>query len=42
MLWYGIEPLAAADPTRAAALIGQCRIPLIREFLARRIASVSP
>ena len=38
MIWYGIEPLAAADPARAAALIALARLPLLRQFLARRAA----
>jgi putative membrane-bound dehydrogenase-like protein len=41
MLWYGIEPLVAADAVRGAALIKQARIPLLREFLARRVASLA-
>ena len=27
MIWYGIEPLAGADPARAAALAGGCKTP---------------
>ena len=38
MLWYGIEPLAAADHDRAADLLVHCKIPLIRQDIARRIA----
>ena len=37
LLWYGTEPLAAADPARAAALAGKTRIPLVRRLLARRL-----
>jgi putative membrane-bound dehydrogenase-like protein len=40
MLWYGVEPLAAADPVRAEALLLKTRIPLLREYLARRITSL--
>ncbi len=39
MLWYGIEPLAAADPERAAALLAKAKIPLVRQYIARRIAA---
>jgi putative membrane-bound dehydrogenase-like protein len=39
MIWYGIEPLAPADPDRAAALLAIARIPLVRHSIARRIAS---
>lgn len=38
MLWYGIEPLAAADHDRAADLLVRCKIPLVRQYIARRIA----
>ena len=42
MLWYGIQPLVAADASRALALSQQAKIPLVRQFLARRIASGIP
>jgi len=38
MLWYGIEPLVPSDRERAAELLVRCRIPLVREYIARRIA----
>jgi len=38
MIWYGFEPLAAMDPTRALKLAVRSKIPLIRQFTARRIA----
>src|SRR5579883_1291079 len=37
MLWYGVEPLAAALPTSAIRLAVQSRIPIVREYIARRI-----
>jgi putative membrane-bound dehydrogenase-like protein len=37
MLWYGIEPLATAEPTRAVELAASSRIPLVRRHLARRL-----
>jgi putative membrane-bound dehydrogenase-like protein len=37
LIWYGIEPLVSADRDRAVALISKCKIPLVREYLARRI-----
>jgi putative membrane-bound dehydrogenase-like protein len=40
MIWYGTEPLAAADPERAGGLLLKSRIPLTREYLARRIAGL--
>ncbi len=39
MDWYGVEPLAAIDPARSASeLIAGSQIPIVREYLARRIA----
>jgi hypothetical protein len=39
MIWYGVEPLAAADAVQAAKLASRAKLPLVRRFLARRIAS---
>ena len=36
LLWYGIEPLVAADPERALTLASGSAIPAIPEFVARR------
>lgn len=36
MIWYGIEPLVPADRARAFELLRVSKIPLIREFIARR------
>ena len=38
MIWYGFEPLVAADPKRALSIGVSSKIPLIRQFTARRIA----
>src|SRR5262249_35212616 len=38
MIWYGIEPLALADRDRLGALIRKTKIPLLREFIAWRVA----
>ncbi len=40
MYWYGIEPLGEIDPQRAADLIPTSPIPIVREYLARRIAPI--
>lgn len=40
MYWYGIEPLVTADRDRALQLIVRAKVPLVREFLARRLAAV--
>jgi putative membrane-bound dehydrogenase-like protein len=37
MLWYGIEPLIAADPNSGVALAECSRIPLVRRYIARRL-----
>jgi putative membrane-bound dehydrogenase-like protein len=37
LIWYGIEPLVSADPSRAVSLIPKAKIPLLREYLARRV-----
>jgi len=42
MIWYAIHPLFDADATRALALSRDVKIPLIRQFLARRAASGIP
>jgi hypothetical protein len=41
MIWYGIEPLVPADPDRAAGLLAKARIPLVRQYIARRIAAMA-
>jgi putative membrane-bound dehydrogenase-like protein len=38
MLWYGVEALADIDPAAMAELASQSRIPLVRKFIARRLA----
>ncbi|MEO6807563.1 MAG: PVC-type heme-binding CxxCH protein [Isosphaeraceae bacterium] len=40
MSWYAAEPLAEIDMRRAANLAAGSRIPLIRSFMTRRIASI--
>ncbi len=41
MIWYGVEDLVPTDPDRAAALLGKSRIPLVRQYIARRIAAAA-
>ncbi len=38
MIWYGIEPAVAADKEKAIALAAKAKIPLVRQFIAKRIA----
>ncbi|HTL18256.1 MAG TPA: PVC-type heme-binding CxxCH protein [Patescibacteria group bacterium] len=37
MLWYGIEPLVTTYPASAIRLAQQSRIPLVRQYIARRL-----
>lgn len=37
MLWYGVEPLIAAQPMHGVELTLQSKIPLVRRFGARRL-----
>jgi len=39
MIWYGLEPLVPADKARALTLAKDAKIPLVRQFIARRLAS---
>jgi putative membrane-bound dehydrogenase-like protein len=41
MLWYGIEPLVLDDAEHAAKLLAKCKIPLVRQYIARRIAALA-
>jgi putative membrane-bound dehydrogenase-like protein len=37
MLWYGIEPMVAQYPENAIRLAMQSRIPLVRQYISRRL-----
>ncbi|HEX8377499.1 MAG TPA: PVC-type heme-binding CxxCH protein [Pedobacter sp.] len=37
VIWYGMEPLVAQDPSKALSLISQGEIPLLTQFTARRV-----
>jgi len=37
MIWYGIEPAVPHDPVRALELLKSTRIPVLAEYIARRI-----
>jgi hypothetical protein len=41
MVWYGVEPLVASDAARGAELLAKARIPLVRQYIARRIAETA-
>ncbi|HUF63702.1 MAG TPA: PVC-type heme-binding CxxCH protein [Verrucomicrobiales bacterium] len=36
MIWYGTEPLVAADPVRALRIAAEARIPLVARLITRR------
>jgi putative membrane-bound dehydrogenase-like protein len=40
MYWYALEPLVASDPRQAIAALPDVGIPLIRQFMTRRLVAV--
>jgi putative membrane-bound dehydrogenase-like protein len=41
MIWYGIEPLVELDKTRALGLMSRAKIPVLRQYITRRVAALS-
>jgi putative membrane-bound dehydrogenase-like protein len=41
LYWYATEGCVASDPERAVSLLKSCRIPKLRQFIARRLAAAS-
>jgi hypothetical protein len=39
MYWYAVEPLVPADQKRAVALMSQSKVPIVREYITRRLTS---
>jgi hypothetical protein len=39
MYWYAIEPLVPADSKRAVSLMSQSKIPIVREYITRRLTA---
>ena len=37
MVWYGIEPAVLASPDQAIEMVGVCQLPIVREYIARRL-----
>lgn len=37
MIWYGLEPLVKANPKQALDLTSRSRIPMVTQFIARRV-----
>jgi putative membrane-bound dehydrogenase-like protein len=40
MYWYAVEPLVAADPRQAIAMLPDVKIPLVRQYITRRLVAV--
>jgi hypothetical protein len=38
MVWYGINPAVTENRTEAVKLIPECKLPKVRQFIARRLA----
>ncbi|NBR87279.1 MAG: dehydrogenase [Proteobacteria bacterium] len=39
MYWYATEPLVAADPAKGALLLAKAKIPILREYITRRLTA---
>lgn len=42
MYWYALEPVVGAQPELALKLIGETKVPLLRQFITRRLVAGSP
>ena len=38
LVWYGINPAVTENRTAALKLVAQCKLPKVRQFIARRLA----
>jgi hypothetical protein len=41
MYWYAAEPLAGSNPIVAANLLAKSKIPVLREFVSRRMTAAA-
>jgi putative membrane-bound dehydrogenase-like protein len=41
MYWYGIEPIVSSNRDKALALLAKAKIPLVRQYITRRLASLA-
>ena len=41
MYWYALEPVVAANPAAAASLLGKVKLPILQEYIARRMAATA-
>jgi len=39
MIWFAVEPAIETYPRRGTELLKRCRMPLVRQFIARRLAA---
>ncbi|MBI1374707.1 MAG: hypothetical protein GC159_18465 [Phycisphaera sp.] len=39
LIWYGVEPLVGVDKARALKMVATTKLPILRQYLARRAAS---
>ena len=42
MYWYAAEPVVGADTTQAVQLLAKCKIPIVREYITRRMTAAKP
>ena len=41
MYWYALEPIVGGNPAAAAAMLGKVKIPILQEYIARRMAATA-
>jgi hypothetical protein len=41
MYWFATEPVAASDSAKAVSLLAKSKIPLVREYITRRMAAAA-
>ena len=41
MYWYAMEPVVGADAGNAIKLLSDCKIPLLRQYVTRRLTTES-
>ena len=41
MYWYALEPVVGANPAAAATLLGKVKLPILQEYIARRMAATA-
>jgi hypothetical protein len=41
MYWYAIEPIVSSDRERAVSMLAKAKIPLVRQYITRRLASLA-